>query len=179
MLEPLPTWKQTFATLPFVSTPVWAQNIANWAGQRSTMKLQWAGLGGPIFFTFNQGVFQSQLMSLRPTSERNQAAMAVASAWETAMNASILMVTPGIFVGGPTPPTLFSAVAGMIDVPSIMRGKMALYQTLVSAPPVDSAFTSVFPHAVYQAFMSLTVSLMGMNSVPIPGPLAAPMVPAC
>lgn len=180
MLEPLPTWKQTFKEIPFSDNPSWAMNIARWTSERSTSKLEWAGLGGPLMFTFNSGVFQSRLHSMPHTPNASQGAMAFASAWESAMSASTLMVMPGIFIGGPTPPTLFSVVAGAIDPASIQRGKAVLAQQLLSAKCVDNSMESALPPAIYQAFMALTVSLSGINTVvPFPSPLMAPMVPAC
>jgi len=178
MLEPVPLWKQTFRSIPMVDNVSWSVNIARWASERSTAKLQWIVLGGPIQFIFNTGVFQSQLSSMRFTADPNQGAMAFASAWESAMNASQLIVVPGVFVGAPSPATLFSVVIGAIDPGSILLGKMALYQQLVSAPFVNNSFDSILPPALNQAFLSLTVSLSGMNSLPIPTPLVAPMVPA-
>ena len=178
MIDPLSIWKSTFANLPQVSDSSWASNFANWVYDR----VQSAELSGVMTasdpFDFKKGIFESALLVLPPTPSAAVGILGFATAWETAVVASsTLLVTSGDSLGAPSPATTWSVVSSsIVDTPSIAIGK-AIILTLATMPPVPTVDLSKFPEIFRNAFLALTGSIVGMNSVVPPVPLPAPMVP--
>lgn len=181
MIDGLSTWQTTFAALPKTLGPEWSTNIATWALARVVAaELQTLTDAVPPTFLFSDSTFASQLATLLPTLDPSSAAMGVANAFEAAILASSLLVEPGSFVGTSTPATLFSVVnTALIDPPSIVAAKAKVLE-LATALPVDDAEDSAFPVILREAFLLLTGTVTGLNSVPPPAgpnPLVAAALP--
>ena len=169
-IDALATWQSTFAAIPKVATTAWANNIANWVDARVTGKMSLPGIGGPGFsFTYNKATFAAQLLSLAPTTNALAGITAFADAWLTAMNASTLATAPGSFIGTSTPATLWASVSSTIFVPASLTLGRAKILELATAPAVSDPLLSDFPIKFRAAFLLLTVTTTGVNSVPPPG----------
>jgi len=175
MLDPEINWKTTFASLPQSDNQsVAAQNLADAVDGLTTNKLEVPAITGtPASFTFNKSVFKSQIESLSPTDDADQGAENFATAWKSAIDASTMLVVTGASVGIPTPATTFSVVTStVIDPASSSSAKSTLKNDLKNLPQVSSALASEFGPKFRQAFLNLTVTVTGVNSVaPTPGPL--------
>jgi hypothetical protein len=159
-------------------------NLANWitantTGQLAPNPLALSGAG--IVFTWNPAPFISTLMSASP-SDSPSAVTVVADAWESGINASVLLVPPGTYVGAPTPATIFSVVSSVaILAPTVAAAKAAMTASLLSAAPTTDINQVQIPSILYTAFTSISYSVSGMNTLPPPSgptPLAtvAPML---
>ncbi len=178
MLEPLNVWKETFARVSPSANESWARALSSWADERSTGKLQLATVMGSVQFTFQKGIFLSELQRLAPVSNAQQGALGFANAWEKALMSSQLLVLPGSFLGAPTPATTWSVVTSLIDASSVAAGKAHLVSRLTAAPPVAETPNAIFADAFHGAFFLLTATVTGMNCLPIPTPLLSPVTPA-
>jgi hypothetical protein len=177
-LEPPDVWKSTFAQLPLVKDANWAGNVAKWLNERLTGKLQLAPILGPVTFTFQVGIFESQLKPLPPVDKALDGASHFATALEAALQASQMMVTPGCCLVAPVPPTLWSVVTTVIDASSVQTVKQTLQQSLTGAAEVDDGMKSSVAMAFRNAIMMLTCTSTGINCVtPTPGPLLSPFTP--
>ena len=177
MLEPLPLWKSTLKSVAFVDNGSWASNLASWLDQRTSRKLAVRPIIGNVIFTFQRGLFETQLKSCAPIDIAMSASLKIASAWESAIMASPIIILPGSSLGAPTPATTWSVVAAIIDPPSVMAGKALLIAKLASAAAVDDGGDSHMAEAFRSASQMLTVTATGINSLPIPTPLLAPFTP--
>lgn len=173
-IDSLAIFKSTFAAIPLVSTGVWTTNFSDWTDGRVTSK----AVGTLITnaappFTFSKSTFKAQLDALAPTASEATGASNFASAWETAVLASTFITLPGDFTGAATPATTWSVVTtSLIDVASITAAKAQLITDLTNAAKVADVNNSDFPQAFRDAFLNLTVSVTGINSVvPVPSPL--------
>jgi hypothetical protein len=178
-LEPLSVWKSTLAALP-PTAGAWYIPFASWYAARILPISPDPGVfvAAGFLFTFNVSVFQTQLSLLTPVNNALAGITGFANAWEAAILASTVVVSPGSALVPPTPATTFSAVAtSLIDTTSIALGKAKLLE-LVSAPQVPDANDSEFPEKFREATLLLTMTVTGINSiVPVPTPLTAPFVP--
>jgi hypothetical protein len=180
-LEPLNIWKSTLAALP-PTAGAWAPQFSAWYAARilpiSPDPSIFVAAG--FLFTFNSAIFQTQLTALAPVNNALAGITGFANAWEAAILASTVLVSPGSALVPPTPATIFSVVAtSLIDTSSIALGKAKLLE-LVSAPQVPDANDSQFPEKFREATMLLTMSVTGINSIVPPAgplPLAAPFIP--
>ena len=180
MLKPLPAWKASIAAIPPSKGPVWANNFANWyATEIATIFPKPPTLVPTGFvFTFNTAVFITMLSKNPPTLDPVAGINGFANAWEAALLASVVVVSPGTYYGSPGPATTFSVViASIIDVPSIALGKLHLLN-LVAAPPAAGGADSKFPQIFREATLMLTMTVTGINSsAPTTSPLVAPLCP--
>jgi hypothetical protein len=177
-LEPVQIWKQTFAKLPKTDKSDWASNVARWLGERTTGKLQLAPtVVGPVMFSFQVGVCESQLKSCNEVDKSQLGAVQYARALESAIMASTMTVTPGCYLGAPAPPTTWSAVTSFIDPPSVQLAKVQLIQGLTSASGVDEGMRSSVAAAFYSAIKKLTCTATGISSSVPPVPLLSPFTP--
>ncbi len=177
MIDPLSTWISTFAALPTTADTSWAGNFANWANDR-VIDMELSGiLNAGLDWTFNKTTFEASLIVLTPTPIAASGIASFASAWETAIVASALSILAGASLGAPSPATTWSVVSSqVIDSSGIAAGKAKILE-LVSSPPVPDATSSDFPVKFREAFLLLTGSITGLNSVipPTgPNPLVSP-----
>lgn len=176
MIDDLNTWKTTLAALPQVGDSSWAENFAAWVDARVSGKMSLVGIGGTGFsFTFGKAAFKSALLALVPTGDQAGAILSFANGWAAGIAGSIYATAPGTFIAPSTPATLWSVVnSTIIDAPSIIVGQAKINE-LASAPPVSNPADSLFPVKFREAFLALTVTTDGLNSVtPTPGPLLDP-----
>lgn len=179
-IDPLSTWKTTLAALPKTADNSWADNFANWYADRiAGITTDPSALVPTGFvFTFAKPIFKTQLLALTPTPSALAGITGFANAWETALNATTVVVAPGTFKPPSSPATIFSVVAStIIDPASIAAGKAKIIE-LVTAPPVDDAMNSQFPIKFRDATLLLTIIITGTNSAtPTPSPLTVSNVP--
>lgn len=177
MKDPLPIWKITYRALGQLG-PEWPIRVAAWCAQR-VIQLQVGppviAAPGQVVFTFNQAVFQAQLMTIPPSvTDKVTAGILMSQAWQAAVLSSAWLATPGISVGAPTPATIFSAVGALTLPPSILQGKLLIQQMYAAFPATGAEQDGIVADALFSAFSSLQVSFTGSNSVtPTVGPLAA------
>lgn len=181
MIDNLATWKTTFQAITGE-----IPGFSSWIDGRVTQK---AGLTGiipadpTVVFTFDKAEFQSGMEALPLSANQVTAITALGAVWESAIQTSILTISPGDSVGAPTPATIFSVVtSSVIDPASILVSKAALISSLIATPPVADSADSALPQAFRDAFLLLTGTAIGLDSTPTPiGPLplvvaAAPFV---
>ena len=174
MVEPLPLWRNTLKSLQATDQLLWTSRLAQWAAARTTMKLSLSNIVGPVTYTFNMGQFDALLKTCLTTDQKVAAAAQISNAWAAAAMSSPMLVLPGSSLGVPSPATTWSAVAAVIDPPSVMMAKMQLMQGLLAAEAVEDGYLSKMAEAFRQAFLSLSFTVTGMNSLPIPTPLLSP-----
>lgn len=179
MLDPADTWAKKFKDLKPVADPSWSMTLATTVGSLVTGKLEIATImGSPATFNFMVPTFAGALASLAPVQTAPEGAKGFADAWEAAINSSIMLVLPGAYVGAPAPPTLYSVVfSTIVDPPSVALAKVGLISALVAIKPSEDAAKD-FASAFRNAFLALTWTTQGLNSLPPPpagpGPLPFP-----
>lgn len=178
---PSPAWLSAFVSqvTPVDNAATAANNLANWinalvSGQLSPNP---ATLSSGTF-TWNPAPFIATIASAAP-SDSPSASAVIADAWEGAINASVLLVLPGAFVGVSSPATMFSVVSSVsVLPPTVAAAKAAMIASLASAPGVLDASQSQFPDIIRTAFLSISYSVSGMNTLPPPsGP--TPLATVC
>lgn len=163
-------WRTAFAAMPKVSDDSWKGNLANTVDGLVTSKLSSPGLLNPsgqpaAVFTFAKSTFQSALSDALPAT--------LQSALAAALSASSIVVPVGSYIGSPgNPATTFSAVASaVLDPPSISAASAKLLE-LLNQTPVGDPDLAPGPATFREAFLLLTMTTTGTNSVtPTPGPL--------
>ena len=168
-IDPLATWQSTFAALPLVADDSWKANVSDWLDARIA-GLALNGIGGPgLAFTFAKSSFQSALDPVDPAL--GNGAVVLAAAFETSVLGSSYATGTGSYIGSATPTTTWSVVnSTIVDAVSVAAGKAKVLE-LLSAPIVDAAIDSDFPVKMREAFLLLTISTSGLNSVvPPAGP---------
>lgn len=176
-VDDLSVWKTELKNLPKVADNSWANNFSGWADDRVTSKMDLLVID--IFtFTFNKSSFESGLISLGPTESASDGITAFADAWETAINASIVVVPVGASIGAPSPMTTWSVVTETIILSaSISLAKLKILE-LISSPPVDDSDNSEFPIKFRDAYLLLQIQVTGLDSqLPPPaGPGPQPLI---
>ena len=181
-LEPLTVWQATYAdeVVPTQDPVTGALNLANWAAARVNGNLNLAGVGGPgMIFTFNSAAWAAALQLLPPTPLAEIGATNFANSWSTAMAASLAITQPGTSVTPtPLPPTTFSVVnATIIDPTGITAGNLKLIE-LKDAEPSSNPLEVPLVEFLRDAFLLLTITTSGLDSVPTPAgpnPLTDPL----
>jgi hypothetical protein len=179
-IPPEPQWKSTIDGLKPDSTPNWTKALADAVDGLVTNQAGLTGITGSVVFTFSKSIFMAQLLLVSATPLTAVAAQAIGVAWGTAMAASIIVVPPGSSLGAPTPPTIWSVCASLIDPSSVAAAQAALIADLTTMQPVKNANDSKLGPAFRKAFVSCTATVTGLNSVPPPAgpvPLLAPLTP--
>lgn len=186
-VDPLNTWKQTLDSLPKVGDISWALNFASWAGDRITnIQSDPMSLDTTTGFTFifNKVSFAAALATLPPTPSQALGIAGFATAWETSILTTVfpvtLNVTTGAFIPPQTSATTFSVINSVIlDPTSIITGKAKILE-LINAPPASTGLDSKFAEKFREAFLSLTITVIGMDNTPPPSgplPLTATLIP--
>jgi hypothetical protein len=181
VIDAASVWKSEFKNLPLVSSSVGdaMSNIADFVDQRVTGKMiLGAPMGGSFSFTFNKAAFLSPLTSLTPSPSNSAGMNALASAWQSAVLSSNMIVASGAYVGAPTPATMFATAVAVVDSSSVAAAYSTLLSQLLAAQPVSE--DPPFPTFFYDAFVALKYNVSGINMIPPPAgpqPLVAAMVP--
>jgi hypothetical protein len=102
-----------------------------------------------------------------------------ASAWAESIAASVnLRIKPSSTFSPPNGTNgVVASVEAIIDPASIQKGSSVIYNKLASASFLD---TTVFPTAFYEGFLSLTVTVTGLDTTPTPSgpiPINFPTIP--
>jgi hypothetical protein len=126
-------------------------------------------------FTFNQAVFKTNLLTLTPTADPAAGASAFFNALETAILASVYLVSPGAYLGSPGAATTWSAVTSTIPDPASLAAAKTAAVAFMSTAPL-SGTNPTMATAVHTYLTSLTYTVTGLNSVAPPAPLVAALV---
>jgi hypothetical protein len=175
VIDVLSDWKSDFNAIPAsTDKDAAAANFAAWVDGHVTDKMGVATVfqssGTPNQgFTFNKSVFETQLKAGVLTPDPAVGALQFATAWETAILVSTMLIAIGESIGyPPTPATQWSAVGCVISPPSVAAAKATLVAALTSAPLGTDPNDSVFPEKFRDAFLSVQWVVTGSNSVPPP-----------
>lgn len=179
MITPLKTWKDKMTeNLTLESDSTWAGNFAGWVAEQ-VEQAQLTGITTKVPpFSFDKAAFEQALKGIQPTDTPSVAAQNFANAWATAMATSLtLTVAPSDFQGVSSPATLWSLVTtALIDPDSILAGQNEI-KKLAGAATTDTTGFSEIPEIFRAAFLALTGTVTGVNSVqPAPAPLVAAKV---
>lgn len=178
-IDALSVWKSTMAALPKTTDNTWAANFSGWINDRlasaDTDPTQLVN-ATPLSFVLDDAGMQSDLEALSPSSNATTAIADFADAFEASLNNTVVVVTAGAFIPPSGPTTLFSAVSSTtIDAASITAAKAKINE-LASEPPVADVDDSKFPEKYREAFLLLTITVIGTDSDGPPNPLTAAAV---
>lgn len=182
-IDPEAIWKSKFKELPTDGSGggAWAKNMADATDQRVTNKLGLNGLTGSITFTFKKDIFENMLKIIVPAPTPVAGAQQIAMAWQMAVQASTIVVAPGTYIGVPSPATIFSVVtSSVIDPPSVAIGSALIVSLLTAAQAIPDGNNNIIGPTLRKAFLSLTVTVTGLDSTPTPAgplPLLSPLTP--
>lgn len=165
-------WKTAGSLIPAVADSSWKATLGLFLDDLVSSKLKLAtvftaaGLNAGEF-TFNVDSFKSGLLG--------NTAAAIANAWETSILASTMTVAALSYIGTKTPVNTFSIVtSATFDPASISLGKVKILE-LALLEPTSDPLESLFAVKFRDAFLMLTVSIAGTNSVvSSPAPLSSP-----
>jgi hypothetical protein len=168
MLDPVSDWTSKFNNLPLVGDDTWAKHMAEAVDDLTTKKLEIpAVMGVPAEFTFDVLTFETELRKLGPVPTALEGATNFATAWQLAITTSILIVKSGAYITLPLPANTWSVVAStVIDPASIGAAKTQLANDILVIGPAESA--DDFAKAFREAFLNLTCSVVGLDSVSPP-----------
>ena len=180
----LSSWKDAFAALTPTDHPTaWADELADWVDSHISAKLvldPGVVSGDPIVYTWDAQTFADTLKTASPGSDPN-AITVIADAWELATLSGIMAVPSGASLGAPTPATTWSAPPlTVVDPASVVAAKTVMTADLLAMPPTADIDEVALPEILRTAFLGLTFTLTGLNSVPPPTgpqPLPAPFTP--
>ena len=167
-IDSLSTFQTTFkADIIPTKDDSWMDNLTNWVSARVT-GLQASGIGGPnVLWVFNSAVFKAGLSAI--SVEAANGVSGLASSFQSAINASTIVMQPGSFIGSATPANTWSVVSTTMFTPSSVLVGKAKIEELASAPLVNDAINSQFPVKIREAFLLLTIDTSGLDSTPSPG----------
>lgn len=179
MIDAESAWKSSWADLPLDPTgTVGGLNIANDVDSHVTNKLSLAAPfspgPSPILFTFQKSILAGILSSLVASPDPVVGRTAIATGWQSAVLASILIVGAGASTTPvPTPPTQFSAPPVVVPTVALVTlAYNALVAELLAAPLAEKAEDSAVPVALRNAFLAIGYDVTGLNSIiPPVGPL--------
>jgi hypothetical protein len=177
MIESESVWGNKLTNLNPTKNTTWARAFADAVDSLTTSKMELTNIKTtPAMFTFAKAVFEAQLVVLKPTKSAQEGAKNFANAWATAVQSSLMVVAPGATIGlPPAPANTFSAVSGtLLDPGSLTAAKAGLVADILSVKP-DPKNANAFARAFRKAFLALTYTTTGLNSVP---PTPAPLVDA-
>lgn len=188
-IDPLPVWYNEYEKLPMDSTGLLSpKNLGKFIADRVNNKLSTQPSVvefTPVpLFTWQSSIFISaiQLLSKTPSFETVTPAMQIASAWQSATQASTFIIQPGANYKPPLPPTnsIASTAQVIINPASITIGYSIIVNGLSSAPMAFKRSQAAFPRVIREAFMSIKLDITGTDtSVPPAGPypILYPMTP--
>lgn len=163
-------WRTAFGAMEKVADDSWKANLANTLDGLVTSKLSSPGLFDPddkpaAVFTFAKSTFQAALSDALPST--------LQSALASALSASSIVVPTGSYIGSPgNLATTFSAVASAVLDPTSITAAAAKLLELLNQTPVSDPDQAPGPATFREAFLLLTMTTTGTNSVtPTPGPL--------
>lgn len=184
-IDPEKTWIDKINFLPPAkSAPIGVKNLTDEVDAATTGKAQLQGITGSVQFTFGKAIFYQQLLSITPVPQALPGVTKFVMAWVAAIQASVMLVPAGAIFGSPSPATIWSAPpVTVLDPPSLVVAQSTLQADLLKQGmnPVNSSGDSDFGPAFRRAFLKLTYTVTGLNSVTPdnggPNPLIAPNLP--
>lgn len=169
MIDSLATFESTFNALePTNDKDAGIDAFADWLDARVTGKMSLPGITGPgLTYTFDKTTFATQLKTLSKNNDKNASVDSLASFWKASLGTAL--VAAGSSVGTPSPATTWSVVnTTVIDVASQAAGENKVKELKTA----DDTGDSPMPRIIREAFLLLTITTSGLNSVsPTPGPL--------
>ena len=144
--------------------------LSNFLGNMTSGKLE-LNLLSMSTFTFNEELFKTQISLMKVYDNKFLPNSILANAWESSVLASTFIVTPGTFIKPvPTPATIFSTPPVIIPDASLGIAKQNLELNLNNLNLQESSYE--FVRCFYNAFLNLTYTITGINSIiPTPTPL--------
>lgn len=182
-MDALGSWIEEYKKLPNDTTGLIAPSrITAWIQQRSKgLTLSSVTFSPDPKFIWMGEIFMGLIapICITPNLITNIPASLFATAWANSISASVNLFIQPAATFLPTNGTngVVSEVTAIIDAASILQGTSAIYNKLASASFMD---TTVFPTAFYEAFMSLTVTIIGLDTTPTPSgpiPISFPATP--
>lgn len=179
-IDPLPVWYNEYEKLPMDSTGlVSPKNLGKFIANRVNNKLSTqpsiVGFTPVPIFTWQSSLFIAalQIVAKTPAFEKISPAMKIASAWQSATQASTFIIQPGATYTPPLPPTnsIASTAQVIINPASIAAGYSLIVNGLSNAPMALKRSQAAFPRVLRDAFMSIKLDITGTDtSVPPAGP---------
>ena len=155
-INALQDWKDSFAAIPLVNDQTWKDNLADWLESNvSDMKLAGYSPSANISFTYDKATFSSSLPDSDTLGSPAVFLNAVASAFQSSINSSSLVITPPM-----SSPAFTAITSSIVDVASVSAG-MAAIQAAVLVN-VEVAEDSGLIPAMRNAFTSLTYTVSGI-----------------
>jgi hypothetical protein len=180
-IDSLGVWLDEFEKIPQDMTGDMApKNLADFVDQRVTGKLDTSKsivqFAPPPSFTWQKGIFESTLRIICkiPSPDPISPAIKMATAWQQATLASTFTVQPQAKMNKPFPATsgIVATSVSLIDPASVAAAFAYLVAELSGVKPVSVQKEAVFPKAIRQAFMMLTVTITGIDTkTPPAGPI--------
>ena len=163
-------WRTAFGAMPLVADTSWKGHLADVVDGLVTSLLSSPGLLNPggqpaAVFSFAKSTFEGALSNALPAT--------LQSALAAALSSSSIVVPVGSYIGSPgNPATTFSAVSSAaLDPPAVSASSAKLLE-LLNQTPVSDPDLAPGPVTFREAFLLLTMTTTGTNSVtPTPGPL--------
>lgn len=181
MLDPLSTWLSEYEKLPVDKTGDDSpKNIANFLDQRVNKKMDLKNstvkMTPPPQFMWAKGVFQSlfAIITKIPVPDQITPAISIATAWQSSILASGMIIQTGASMNPPPPGTnaIVGSAVAILDPPTLAAAYSTLISDLVNAKPSSKNSEAEFPKAMYKAFSSLTYTITGVDTKPPPtGPI--------
>ncbi|TDI74593.1 MAG: hypothetical protein E2O82_03680 [Betaproteobacteria bacterium] len=162
----LSAWIDDYVEIPLTSGPEWKTTLADFIGDLvDDMTL--STYNPAPSFTFDRSTFANNLSDAPGTGVTS-----LANAFSAAILTSTMNVAAGTYIGVSTPATTFSVVSSVVPDPASIGAGAAEIAELVSSPKTSNAAESEFPVKLREAFLLLTYTVSGTNSVsPTPAPL--------
>jgi hypothetical protein len=166
-------WRAAYANVPLVGDDSWKQNLADYLGDLLDNLLNlstYVSPGVPPYpaFLFDRSTFAGAL-----TGAPGAWVVDLQAAFTAVIPTSPFTILPLTVFGAATPAETFSTPGvAVADPPSITLG-VAKIGELVSSPQVGDPLLSDFPVKMRAAFLLLTYTVTGTNSLPVPTPMRA------
>jgi hypothetical protein len=181
LIDALDIWLDEFEKLPNDPTgDMSPTDMANFINDRVTGKLdtstsivKWDPAPS---FTWQKSIFEDTLRAISkvPSSDPIIPAIKIATGWQNAVLASKVLIQPQAKMNPPFPATngIAATAVSIIDPASVALGFAYLVIQLSGVVPVPTRKGAVFPRAIREAFLMLTVTISGIDTqVPPVGPI--------
>ena len=184
MIDPLPLWIVEYEKLPQDKTGFDSPgNITNFINDRVNQKVDLnVKFSPPPVFTWQKAIFESlfRIISITPSLDPITPAIKVATAWQTSILASTMIISAGATMSPPPPPTngIISIATAVIDPATVAAAFSGIIADLSSAKPSPTRLQAELPKAIYKAFTKITYTVTGIDTSPPPTgpfPFALPL----
>lgn len=165
----LTEWKDAYALLPLVSDDTWKENLTAFI-EDLIVDINLETYATPSF-TWARAAFKSALVGVSGAGVSE-----MQTGFSNSIAASTWLIPSGTTFGSATPAETFSLPGAAIpDATGVSAGVIKIGE-LATAEPVGTVEDSLFPEVLRDAFLLLTYTVTGTNSVtPTPGPILDPL----